>query len=50
MGALFLDCIKRLDVHQDPDDYPKALDPPEKGGPIKNIGLVMGTMLGPADQ
>ena len=49
IGALFLHCIRGLATSMSSADYPADLDPPEKGGPIKNIGLMLGNMCSLAD-
>lgn len=50
VGAMYLDCLKGLDEMPWVEGWPGVLDPPEKGGPIRNIAMVMGEMCGLADQ
>ncbi|KAI5780381.1 hypothetical protein EDC01DRAFT_667948 [Geopyxis carbonaria] len=59
IGALFLHCIRRLGAEKDNmgesmramvGPWPGLLDPPEKGGAIKNLGLVVGNMMNLADR
>lgn len=49
LGTLFLDLMTRLDKEKMGPNFPSPLDPPEKGGPIKHIGLLIGNMCLLAD-
>lgn len=52
LGALFLHALHYLDNYKEvtpADKLPGWLDPPEKEGPIQNLGLVIGNMCGLAD-